>query len=188
MGCIAMTTVSISEDLLSGLLKRAKSKQVFAFEEIQLENPFEYVEWAVSCLGLGFDHFLLPLVSHLGKSSVNYFEIRDDLRAFFSSSNILPPRGRVAFDIYCIGCIEDLINGLSSERNTLQHMADLLSSNQGSMEFGVILDLDFRFWHPNQNESCDDVLRLFHTEAESLVKKLRVVLKFEGAYWRISVA
>lgn len=183
-----MTKFAINEEMLSGLLKRSKTKQVFAFEEIQLENPIEYVEWAVSCLGIGFDDFLLPLVSHFGKPSVNYYEILCDLRTFFSRSNILPIHGTVAVDLYFIGCLEDLINGHASEWSTLQHLADLLRSNQGSMEYCIISKLYYQYWHPYDSESCDLVLKRFHDEACRFVGKFRLSLTLKGGSWYVTVA
>lgn len=182
-----MKSNMIEKDSLSNLLKQPKSKQVLAFEEVDLEPLVEYANWAIAYLGNGLDEVLLPIVSHYGERMINYFELRDDLRRFSSFLGINLPKGVEALRLYCLGCVEDVARGDEEPRQMLQHLADLLRSYERVEDFDLIKELDDRFWSPLENETCEDVLASFRAASEKLASSLRTELHRQGECWRISI-
>ena len=100
----------IEKNMIEALLARPTSKQVLAFEGVFLEDLNDYVKWAIdslhNSLGEEMDEALLLLSSHFGEPSINYFELKDDLRAFASAARIIPPKGKDAVRLYCLGWFE----------------------------------------------------------------------------------
>lgn len=185
----------IEKNMIEALLARPTSKQVLAFEGVFLEDLNDYVKWAIdslhNSLGEEMDEALLLLSSHFGEPSINYFELKDDLRAFASAARIIPPKGKDAVRLYCLGCLQDVVCGLKrgveSEKDMLQHLSDLLGNYTGVDEFGLIPEMEYHWWHLQQGESHDDIVRDFCREAERLVHLLHVKLHREGEYWKITV-
>lgn len=185
-------TVKIEKNMIEALLARPISKQVLAFEGVFLEDLNDHVKWAIdslhNSLGEEMDEALLLLSSHFGESSINYFELRDHLRAFASAIRIIPPKGKDAIRLYCLGCLQDVASGLEggseSEKDMLQHLSDLLVDYNGVDEFGLIPEIEYHWWHLQKGELHDDIVRDFCRE---LVHLLHVKLHQRGEYWEITV-
>lgn len=118
------------------LLNLPLSKQVLAFEEIFIDYD-KYTKWVEyiyesDCFPK-IQQGLYPMLKYYGYSlqSINFWEIRDDLRSSMNLLKIEQPKGADAIKLYLYGYLQERISHINSYSESqlydiILHMSEIL--------------------------------------------------------------
>lgn len=137
---------------LYNLLMNPLSKQVFAFEEVVIDDYNKYIIWVEYIYASdGFSSIqeeIYPLLKYIGNSSekINYWDLKSNLRSSMNNLGVAPPIGADAIKLYLYGYLQEklmIINSCSSSQlyDIIMHIYELLSEYDKIESFSPLLKI-----------------------------------------------